>query len=301
MMERFTLFFPLWAVLFSGLALWFPRFFASGAPAIIPLLGLVMFGMGATLTAADFKRVLQSPAIVALGMALQYGAMPFFGWIIARTMGFAPDVAAGIIIVGSCPGGTASNVVTYLAKGNLALSITLTLCSTLAAVALTPALTWGYAGAWIDVPVAGMTWSVFKIVLIPVAAGVALNTFRGEWTAKASSIFPAISVAAIVLIIAIIVGLNANSLSGSIGAMAMAVIIHNMLGMATGYWVSYILTQDTAVRRTLAIEVGMQNSGLGVALALKYFGAAAALPGALFSIWHNISGATMAAYWTRKD
>jgi len=146
-----------------------------------------------------------------------------------------------------------------------------------------------------------MTWSVFKIVLIPVAAGVALNTFRGEWTAKASSIFPAISVAAIVLIIAIIVGLNANSLSGSIGAVAMAVIIHNMLGMATGYWVSYILTQDTAVRRTLAIEVGMQNSGLGVALALKYFGAAAALPGALFSIWHNISGATMAAYWTRKD
>ncbi|MDH5509243.1 MAG: bile acid:sodium symporter family protein [Nitrospinota bacterium] len=306
MIQRFSDLFPLWALLFSGLALWFPGFFAAGAPTIIPLLGVVMFCMGVTLGPEDFRRVAKMPGVVALGLALQYGAMPFFGWLIARVMDFPPEVAAGIIIVGACPGGTASNVVTYLAKGHLALSITLTLCSTLLAAALTPTLIWVYAGAWIDVPVAAMTWSVFKIVLIPVALGVAVNTIWKNRVTRALHVFPAVSVAAIVVIIAIILGLNAESIGKSGGAVAVAVIIHNVLGLAAGYWLSWALgsfwalAADTATRRTLAIEVGMQNSGLGVALALKYFGAAAALPGAIFSIWHNLSGAFLASYWSRN-
>ncbi|MDH4183497.1 MAG: bile acid:sodium symporter family protein [Nitrospinota bacterium] len=298
--KRIADFFPLWALLFSLMALAWPGFFAGGQLAIIPLLGVVMFGMGATLTSADFAPVIRKPGLIAIGLALQYGVMPLAGWIIARAMGFGPEMTAGIIIVGSCPGGTASNVVTYLARGDVALSITLTFCSTLLAVALTPILTLLYAGARIDVPAAAMTWSVFEIVILPVAAGVMVNSFWGQRLERVRGFLPALSVLAIVAIISIIVGLNAGSLANTAAPVAVAVVLHNFVGLMAGFWVSWIIGLNPVVCRTLAIEVGMQNSGLGVALALKYFGAAAALPAAFFSVWHNLSGSFIAAYWARK-
>lgn len=299
-LERTVNLFPAWAVLFSALAWYFPEAFAAGKPAIVPLLGVVMFGMGVTLTADEFRQVARRPRLVAAGTAMQYALMPFAAWAVSKAFGLPPLLAAGMVVVGSCPGGTASNVVCYLARGDVALSITLTFVSTLLAVALTPALTWLYVGQSVPVPALSMMWSVFKIVIIPVSLGVAVNTMWGRRLGGIKHVFPLVSVMAIVLIIAIIVGLNRDKV-GLLGpALALCVILHNAIGLAGGYWLSRALAFSKTEARTISIEVGMQNSGLGVALALKYFGAAAALPGAIFSVWHNLSGSVLASYWAGK-
>ena len=292
-------FFPLWALACSALAYLWPAPFAAARPAIVPLLGLVMFGMGMTLKTADFTRVMRRPGLLSLGLALQYGIMPLAAWAIALALKLPPELLVGLVLVGACPGGTASNVVCYLARGDLALSITLTTVSTLAAVALTPALTWLYAGQWVPVPVLDMLESVLRIVFFPVLAGVLLNHFIGDRLKGMTDWFPALSVAAILAIIAIIVALNRDNLA-TMGLMAaVAVIAHNLTGLGAGYALPRLLGADKRICRTLAIEVGMQNSGLGVALAVKYFSPAAALPGALFSIWHNLSGSLLASWWAR--
>jgi len=300
MIRKITGLFPLWAVAFSVAALEWPEFFAQFKPAIIPLLGVVMFGMGITLTFDSFRAVARRPALVATGTAMQYVMMPLFAWAIAKTFGLSPYAAAGLVIVGSCPGGTASNVVCYLAKGDVALSITLTFVSTIVAVILTPALTWEYIGKSVSTPVAGMMLTVLKIVLIPVVSGLLVNSLWGRRIAGFKRIFPLVSVMAIVMIIAIIVGLNRGALASTAWSLAGCVILHNLLGLAGGYWVSRAMGFGERERRTMAIEVGMQNSGLGVALAIKYFSPAAALPGAIFSVWHNLSGSLLAGYWARR-
>lgn len=205
------------------------------------------------------------------------------------------------MLVGACPGGTASNVICYLARGDVALSITLTAVSTLLAVVLTPALTWLYVGQTVPVPVWQMLLSVVKIVILPVTLGVLANRLLGKRAEPLSELFPALSVAAIVVIIAIIVALNRGQLGGIALTVAVAVALHNLIGLGGGYWIVRRLGHDLRTARTLAIEVGMQNSGLGVALAIKYFTPAAALPGALFSIWHNPTGSLLAGFWTRED
>lgn len=292
--------FPLWALLGAGAAFLWPEPFAALRPAIAPLLGLVMLGMGMTLEARDFARVLERPAPVFLGVALQYGLMPALGFALAAAFGLSAELAAGLILVGSCPGGTASNVVCYLARGDVALSITLTTLSTLLAVVATPLLTWLYAGARIDVPVADMFASVAKIVLLPVIAGVLVNTWWGDRLVAVRRGLPALSVAAIVVIIAIVVALNRERLAGLLGVVSVAVVAHNTLGLALGYVLARGLRMAPATARTLALEVGMQNSGLAVALASAHFSTTAALPGALFSVWHNLSGASLAAFWARR-
>jgi len=294
-----TSLFPLWAVLASVLAYAAPQLLVPWKPAIVPLLGLVMFGMGMTLTWTSFAEVLRRPAVVLLGTLLQFLIMPAAAWLVGMVLGLPPMIAAGLVLVGSCPGGTASNVVCYLARGDVALSITLTTLSTLLAVLATPALTLLYAGAQVPVPAGLMIVSIAKIVLLPVAAGLILNQIAGEKLASAKHLFPLLSVAAIVVIIAIIVALNHEHLAGMGPAVAVAVVLHNGIGLASGFWVPRLLGHDERTCRTLAIEVGMQNSGLGVALAVKYFSAAAALPGALFSIWHNLSGSLLAGWWRR--
>ncbi|KAA6184457.1 bile acid:sodium symporter family protein [Thiohalocapsa marina] len=299
-MNRLTILFPLWALLFSALAFWRPEWFAGGKPLIVPLLGMVMFGMGMTLTWQHFAEVLRRPGRIGLGLALQYLVMPLAALGIALALQLPPELVAGLVLLGASPGGTASNVVCYLARGDIALSITLTTLSTLLAIVATPLLTWLYVGQQVPVPVGSMLWSIFKIVLLPVALGVAVNAALGHRLAAVKSAFPLLSVAAIVAIIAIIVALNQSSLA-SVGILvALAVVLHNAVGLAAGYWAGRLLTRDERTARTLAIEVGMQNSGLAVALAVKYFSAAAALPGALFSIWHNLSGSTLAAFWSRR-
>lgn len=300
MLTHITRLFPLWAVAGVLLALVVPDLLAPLKPAIVPLLGLVMFGMGITLTGQHFLAVLRRPFPVLLGVSLQFLVMPLAAWLIAVLLGLPPQPAAGLILLGSCPGGTASNVICYLARGDVALSISLTAVSTLLAVVATPLLTLLYAGQSVPVPVLDMLLSIFRIIFLPVMLGVAVNHFMHDRLAPVRGVFPVISVLAIVVIIAIIVALNHDQLQFMAGGVAVAVIAHNLFGLLAGYWLPRWLGREPRECRTLAIEVGMQNSGLAVALAVKYFSAAAALPGALFSIWHNLSGSFLAGYWRRR-
>jgi len=293
-------FFALFALGFATLAYLWPAPFAPLRPAIVPLLGVVMFGMGISLAPEHFGRVLRRPGALGFGLALQFGLMPPIAWLVARALALPPELAAGLILVGSCPGGTASNVICYLARADVALSISLTTLSTLLAVVATPLLMELYAGRSVDVDVPGMILSITRVVLVPVALGVAANRLLGPRVARLARIMPEVSVAAIGLIIAIIVALGRNELRELSAPLAAAVVIHNGIGMGLGYAIARLARRDESSARTLAIEVGMQNSGLAVALAVEFLSPLAALPGALFSIWHNLSGASLAGWWSRR-
>ncbi len=298
MLNRYNSLFPLWAVLLSLWAYLQPGFFTPGAAAIVPMLSLVMFFMGLSLGFEDFRRIFRAPRAIVIGVVLQFLLMPALAWSIAQLLQLPGQLAAGLIIVGCCAGGTASNVICYLAKGNVALSISMTLVSTLVGVLATPLLCWLYISQAIEVDRLSMLLSICKMVLFPVVLGVALNHFFHRGIKMLAPLLAALSIATIVLIIAIIVALNQDRL-GSIGLLTLlAVVLHNGFGIAGGYGCSRLLGMDRRDSRTIAIEVGMQNSGLGVALALKYFSPVAALPGALFSIWHNLAGSALAAYWS---
>jgi BASS family bile acid:Na+ symporter len=294
-----TTLFPFLALAGSLLAWWQPGWFTPLKPSIVPLLGIVMFGMGMTLTGTNFLDVLRRPLPILLGVSLQFLLMPFAAWLLATLAGLPPQLAVGLILVGCSPGGTASNVICYLARGDVALSITLTTVSTLIAVIATPLLTLLYAGQTVPVPAADILFTVFRIIFLPVLLGVLANHFFHNALAPVRRVFPWLSVMAIVLIIMIIVALNHTSLANVAASVATVVVLHNAVGLLGGYWVPRWLGRDKRECRTLAIEVGMQNSGLAVALAVKYFSATAALPGALFSIWHNLSGSLLAGVWRR--
>jgi BASS family bile acid:Na+ symporter len=301
MINWLTRLFPLWALTFALIAYVYPHHFSSLKTAIIPLLTVVMFGMGMTLTLSDFKKIFASPGVICTGVFLQYFVMPLSAFLICKSLNLSAPLSAGIVLVGCSPGGTASNVICYLAKGNVALSITLTLASTLLAVLVTPSLTWLYLHQIIPVPFWNMLLSVLQIVLVPVIIGTAINTLWGPRLRKIIHVFPFVSTLAIVLIIAIVVGLNKSKLL-DVGLIIIgSVILHNLIGLLCGYWLPKLLGYDTQTCRTLSIEVGMQNSGLSVALATKYFTATAAIPGALFSVWHNLSGSVLAGYWNSRS
>lgn len=294
--------FPVWALLLSAYALWQPSLFTPLKAGIIPLLMIIMFGMGMTLTLRDFVRVWEQPAAIGLGVLMQFLLMPLAAWLIAEGLQLETALLIGMVLVGTSPGGTASNVICYLARGNVALSVSLTLSSTLLATFLTPLLTWIYVGHEVPVPVMDMLLNMLKIIALPVLIGAALNSLLRGRLETIQGIFPLISVIAIVIIIAIIVALNRERLLNLGLILLFAVILHNSAGLLGGYLIARLCRYDTVIARTLAIEVGMQNSGLAVALALKYFpalGALVALPGALFSIWHNLSGSVLAAWWLR--
>jgi BASS family bile acid:Na+ symporter len=293
--------FPILAIIFSIFAARYPEFLIDSKPAIIPLLGVVMFAMGMTLSIEDFKRVLKSPRVIGLGLLLQYALMPLLAFIIGLMLALPTALMVGLILVGTCPGGTASNVICYLGRGDVALSITLTAISTLLAVLLTPVLTWLYIGQEVPVPVVNMMLTVLKIIILPVTLGVIVNRYFGQKLAQVKQFLPVVSVIAIVFIIGIIVALNAQQIPQLAFPVIIAVILHNGLGLASGYAIAKCLGYNEKICRTLAIEVGMQNSGLGTALATKYFTAMTALPSAFFSIWHNITGSLLAALWTRKS
>ena len=300
-LSRLTQLFPLWAIVVSLLAWQYPELFRSYQTWIVPLLSVVMFGMGLTLHLSDFSYVLQMPRLIFAGIVLQYTIMPLTAVVLSDLMGLDPVLTAGMILVGTCPGGTASNVICYLARGNVALSITLTAVSTLLAVILTPALTAELVSKTIDVPVLDMLLSILYMVIIPVSAGVVLNHVAGKILTPVRPVFPLLSVVAIVFIIAIIVSLNAQQVHQIGATVLIAVMLHNSTGLFLGYFTSRLLGYSPAECRTLAIEVGMQNSGLAVALAIKYFTATAALPGAIFSIWHNLSGSILAGFWSSRE
>lgn len=260
-----------------------------------------MLGMGITLSVDSFLAVLKRPSVVLLGTLMQYTIMPLAAWIVCLILNLPSDLAAGVILLGCCPGGTASNVISYLAKADVALSIVLTSVSTLISFLATPFLTWIFIGQTVEVDVMGMLVSVLNVVIVPVVLGLTINYFFEKRISAIREIFPAISAAAIVIIVAVIIGTNSANLGKSGPLVLLAVILHNGLGLAGGYGVSKFLRLSEAEARTIAIEVGMQNSGLSVALAIKHFTATAALPGAIFSIWHNLSGAFLAGHWSKQS
>lgn len=301
MESRSILLLPIGAILISCLALIQPEFLMNCSKAIVPLLGLVMFSMGMTLTSDDFKRVLHQPGLILLGVSMQYILMPFIAWVLAIILKLPIAIATGLILLGACPGGTASNVICFLAKANVALSISLTAVSTVLAVILTPLITYLYVDHSISVEVPRMMKSLVLIVLIPVFSGVLINTYFNQQIKKIKRFLPTLSVLFIVFIIGVIVARNHSHLQELGFLIFAAVALHNLLGLIAGYVVPKLMGYDKMVCKTLAIEIGMQNSGLAVVLANQYFSAIVALPAALFSIWHNVTGAILAAFWAKQN
>lgn len=291
--------FALWAALFGAAGFLFPELFKWVLPQVPYLLGIIMFGMGLTLTAADFKILATQPKAVLIGIAAQFVIMPAAAWLLVKLFNLPPEIAIGVILVGCCPGGTASNVVTFLARGNVALSVGITTVSTLLAPLLTPAVFYLLAHQWIEIAAAAMFWSIVKIVLLPILAGVVLHTLFRKQTEAAAEVLPLVSVTAIVLIIAAVIGASKGKILES-GLLILAVVVlHNGIGYLLGFFTAKLFKLPYDAQKTLAVEVGMQNSGLGATLAAVHFAAmpVAAVPSALFSVWHNISGAVLASYW----
>ena len=287
--------FPVLVIIGGVIGYFAPNTAASFAPQVTPLLGIVMFGMGLTLKPVDFSLVARRPLPVLIGVVAQFVIMPMAALAVVAIMDLPEAVAAGVILVGCAPGGTSSNVVSYLARGDVALSVTMTSISTLLAPVLTPLLTLWLAGEYMPVSASSMAWSIVKVVLIPVVAGILIGMLAPRVVARINSALPWISVAAISAIVCIVVG-GAHDTIASAGALVFAaVIIHNGCGYGLGYLAGLITKQPVAARRTMAVEVGMQNSGLATSLASTYMNPLAALPGAVFSVWHNLSGAVLAA------
>src|SRR5471032_1866156 len=300
MLSRVTRLFPLWAVLISVVAYFSPATFTGIAPHVTTLLTIIMFAMGVTLSFADFRRVFTRPAPVIAGIGLHYLVMPLAAWAIAKLLRMPPDLTAGMVLVGSVASGTASNVMIYLARGDVALSVTISALSTLVGVFATPLLTRLYVDASIAVDVHGMLMSILQIVALPIVAGLIINQLFNKTVRAIEPALPIISMIAILLIISAVVAGTQKSIA-SVGLLVMlGVILHNGIGLLGGYCGGRLLGFDEAVCRTLAIEVGMQNSGLAATLGKLYFTPIAALPGALFSVWHNLSGSLLAGYWAGR-
>ncbi|OYD24389.1 bile acid:sodium symporter family protein [Oceanimonas baumannii] len=300
MLALLTQLFPLWALLLSVLAFMQPQLFVGIKGQIVPLLTVIMLCMGLTLNLSDFRRVIQNRKAVLVGVLLQFSLMPLIALLVSRVLSFGPELIVGMLLVGSVAGGTSSNVMCYLAKGDTALSISMTAISTLLGVVMTPVLVDLLVGQAVDVPVQSMLISLLQVVVAPVVLGVVLNALAGSLVRKVEPVLPVLSMLAIVLIIAIVVALNAEKMAQIGPVVALAVVLHNSCGLVLGYWVTALFGFDKRTCRTIAFEVGLQNSGLATALAMKFFTPAAALPGTLFSVWHNISGSLLAGYWSKK-
>lgn len=285
----------------SAIAWKFPALFAWTVPHTSAFLAVIMFGMGLTIETEEFRAVLSRPKALLAGCAAQFTVMPVLAFALAKLFALPADLALGVILVGCAPGGTASNVITYLARGDVPLSVGMTVVSTLIAPLMTPLLVYLLAGSWVEVSFAAMVLSVMKIVLLPVVAGLVLR--RVAWGAVRGVVdfCPLVSVVGIVLIVGGILAVNAEKIAGSGLLVLLLVFLHNGAGLLLGFGIASALGLSRAGTTAVSIEVGMQNSGLAVALATVNFAAnpLATLPGALFSAWQNISGALFAG-WRRR-
>ena len=286
------------------LAFLFPNALQQIRPKVINyLLGVVMFGMGLTLNLQDFKIVFSRPKDVIIGCLAQFTIMPLLAWGLARAFQLDEALALGVVLVGCCPGGTASNVITYLAKGDLALSVGMTGVSTLLAPLLTPLLTWALAGKSVNVDVVGMLLSIVWVVILPIAVGLIVKWLWPKFTEQATDYLPAFSSVAIAFIVAIVIAANANKLMAGGLIIMLVVMLHNLCGLGFGYLIGWLLSLSEPKKRAISIEVGMQNSGLASSLATIHFAAypLATIPGAIFSVWHNISGAMVARIYNSRS
>lgn len=285
------------------IALAFPNAFLLLRPTLINyLLGVVMFGMGLTLNLHDFRIVFSRPKDVIIGCLAQFTIMPLLAWALAWVFRLDEALALGVVLVGCCPGGTASNVITYLAKGDLALSVGMTGVSTLLAPLLTPLLTWALAGKSIHVDVASMILSILWVVILPIIVGLLVKWLWPKFTEEATDYLPAFSTIAIALIVAIVISANADKLLAGGLIIVLVVVLHNICGLGLGYLIGHLLGLASQKKRAISIEVGMQNSGLASSLAATHFAAypLATIPGAIFSVWHNLSGAAVAYMYRRR-
>ena len=285
------------------LALAFPEVVGHLKPSLInPLLGVIMFGMGLTLKVEDFRVVFTRPKDVLVGCLAQFTVMPALAFALSRLFGLDEALTIGVILVGCCPGGTASNVITYLAKGDLALSVGMTATSTILAPLLTPLLVLLLVGETVDVNVIGMLLSILWVVILPIVLGLLVKRLLPKATEHATVYLPAVSTVAICLIVMIVIAANAHKLLAGGWIVILVVMLHNILGLTVGYLIGLLLKMTPAKRRAISVEVGMQNSGLASSLATLHFATfpMATVPGAVFSVWHNISGAVVARFFARR-
>ena len=284
-------------------ALVMPGVFSGIKPTVInPLLGIIMFGMGMALKPDDFRIVISRPRDVIVGCVAQFTIMPLLAWTLSWVFALDEALTVGVVLVGCCPGGTASNVITYLAKGDLALSVGMTATSTLLAPVMTPLLVWLLAGKTVDVDMAGMLLSILWVVILPIMTGLTVKWLWPRFTDKATAYLPAVSSLAIAFIVLIVISANAHKLLLGGMVIVAVVVLHNLCGLGFGYLMGLLLRLPAPKRKAISIEVGMQNSGLASSLATLHFAAypMATIPGAIFSVWHNISGALVARLYTRK-
>lgn len=291
--------FPVWVLVGGIIALSQPAWFTwFSGPWIVWGLAVIMLGMGLTLSVEDFRNVGRMPKAVALGFLAQFTIMPFLGWAMSKVFALETPFAVGLILVACCPGGTASNVVTYLARANVALSVVMTMCSTFAAVVMTPMLTAWLAGALVKVDAWGLFWSTCQVVVLPVIVGLWVNRLAPLTVQRAQLLLPLISVVTIALICSSIIGGSAAAVREAGLRLLGAVFGLHAGGFLLGYIVSRVLRFDIPVARTVSIEVGMQNSGLGVVLARKHFAdPLTAVPCAISSVFHSVIGSILAGWW----
>jgi BASS family bile acid:Na+ symporter len=299
--QRFTNAFPVWVIGAGILAMIYPPALTWFKGSLITYgLGVIMLGMGLTLTAQDFKRILIYPKWIFLGVTLQYTVMPFAGFALANFFELSKMMAIGLILVASCPGGTASNVVAFIAKANVALSVSMTALSTIIAIFMTPLLTDFLVGSRFEVD----TWKLFlgtvKVVLIPILLGVSLNTFFHKSTEKILPIAPPIAVIIIALIVGSSIGFGKEEILDSGPNLFIAIGLLHLFGFVLGYIISKFVLKDEQVAKTISIEVGMQNSGLAVVLAKQNFGQMATIPGAISALTHCVYGSIAVYLWNRK-
>lgn len=267
------------------------------------LLMVVMFGMGLTMKLSDFAVVFSRPRDVLIGCTAQFVVMPLLAFALGKFFGLGDELLVGVVLVGTCPGGTSSNVITYLSKGDTALSVGMTSINTMLAPFLTPALTWLYLRTSVSVDLKAMFLSIIQVVVVPIGLGLLINRLFGKQTRKITDVLPLISVTAICLIVAAVVSHNSEKILSTGLVIFAVVILHNLLGYLCGYLVGVLFRMELPRKKAVAIEIGMQNSGLATTLAGSAFPnlSMATVPGAIFSVWHNISGAILAGFFRRMQ
>ncbi|MEI4769322.1 bile acid:sodium symporter family protein [Psychrobacillus sp. FJAT-51614] len=293
-------YFAFLVIIVAVIAFLIPDTFLPFGKYITILLGIVMFGMGLTLKAVDFKLIATHPKPVLIGVAAQFIIMPLTALAIAYILQLPGELAAGLVLLGSVPGGTASNVMVYLAKGNVPLSITMTSFSTLLAPLLTPLLLLLLAGQWMPVDALSMFKSIVQVIILPIALGLIVKKLLPTFVEKSLNVVPLISVLAIITIVSAVVAGNVDNIASAGFLVFLGVFLHNGAGLLLGYYTGKMIGLSKLDCRAISIEVGMQNSGLGVALATAHLGPLAALPSALGAVWHNISGPILATYWSKR-
>ncbi len=298
-LQLFTNGFALWVTLGAVLAWIRPDLFTWFKPYIGPGLGVIMLGMGITLSFKDFKEIFKRPGAIGVGVGAQFIIMPLLGWSLATAFKLERDLAVGLILVSCCPGGTASNVIAFLGRANLPLSVLMTMCSTFMAIFLTPLLTDTLASHYMEISATQMLLTTVQIVLIPIVVGILLNQYFSNKVRAAKDAAPLVSVIVIVLIVSCIIGLNQKQIQSAGASLFIAVLLLHLGGFVLGYLLVKLLGYPEDYRRTVSIEVGMQNSGLGTKLATD-ISVTAAAPCAISAVYHCIIGSFLAAYWRRK-